>query len=150
VSLNDYSSVWFNAVLRGGIQSINIGHHSNIQDISVIHLSEGIPCNVGDYVTVGHHAILHSCTVEDQSLIGMNATILDGAAVGTQSIIGANALVPEGFKVPPRTLALGCPAKVKRELTEDEFGKLKSHAEAYAEIASFWIKHGILGGGAAA
>src|SRR6266700_1857325 len=111
VTLGDHSSVWFNAVLRGDINRIVVGHHTNIQDNAILHLADDFPCVVGNYVTVGHAAIVHACTVGDEVLIGMGSTILDGAVIGEQSLIGANALVTQGIKVPPGSLVLGSPAK---------------------------------------
>src|SRR5215468_2110952 len=93
VTIGDHSSIWYNAVARGDINRIVIGHHTNIQDNSVLHLADDLPCLVGNYVTVGHGAILHACTVGDEVLVGMGATLLDGAIVGEQSLIGARALV---------------------------------------------------------
>src|SRR5881628_1082879 len=95
VTLGDYSSVWYNAVLRGDINRIVVGHHSNIQDNAVLHLADDYPCLVGSYVTIGHCAIVHACMVGNEVLIGMGATILDGAVIGDRSLIGANALVTQ-------------------------------------------------------
>ena len=113
VTLGDHSSVWYNAVLRGDINRIVVGHHSNIQDCSVVHLADDFPCLIGNWVTVGHSAIVHACTVGDECLIGMGATILDGAEIGAQSIIGANALVTQHAKIPAGSMVLGSPAKVE-------------------------------------
>src|SRR6267154_4420963 len=104
VTLGDYSSVWYNAVLRGDINRIVVGHHTNIQDNAVLHLADDFACVVGNYVTVGHSAIVHACTVGDEVLVGMGSTILDGAVIGEQSLIGANALVTQGTKIPPGSL----------------------------------------------
>src|SRR5687768_221603 len=100
VTLGDYTSIWYNAVLRGDINRIVVGHHSNIQDNAVLHLEKDIPCVVGNYVTVGHLAIVHACTVGDETLIGMGATILDGAKIGNQCLIGAKSLVTKGKEIP--------------------------------------------------
>src|SRR6266446_212457 len=131
VTLGDYSSVWYNSVLRGDINRIVVGHHTNIQDNSVLHLSDDFPCLVGDYVTVGHAAILHACTIGDEVLVGMGAVILDGAVIGEQSLIGARALVTQGAQIPPGSLVLGAPAKVVRQLTAQERFELKGWAEKY-------------------
>jgi gamma-carbonic anhydrase len=101
VTLGDHASVWYGAVLRGDINRIVVGANSNIQDNAVVHLADDFPCLIGEWVTVGHSAIIHACTVGDECLIGMGATILDGAEIGAQSIVGANALVTGGTKVPP-------------------------------------------------
>ena len=118
VTLGAESSVWFGAVLRGDINRIEVGKGSNIQDNAVVHLADDFPCLIGDFVTVGHSAILHACTVEDECLIGMGATILDGAVIGAQSIVGAKALVTGGTVIPPGSLVLGSPAKVVKSLSE--------------------------------
>src|SRR5262245_21610524 len=101
VTLGRESSVWYNAVLRGDINRIVVGHHTNIQDNAVLHLADDYPCLVGNYVTVGHSAIVHACTLGNEVLVGMGAVILDGAVVGAQSLIGAKALVTQGAKIPP-------------------------------------------------
>ena len=147
VSLGDHSSVWYNAVLRGDLNRIVVGHHTNIQDNAVLHLEHNLPCVVGNYVTVGHSAIVHACTVSDEVLVGMGAIILDGAVVGGQSIIGAGALVTQGKQIPPGSLVLGRPAAVTRPLTEEERAKLKPWAEEYARNAAYCLKHGINVGG---
>ena len=125
VRLGAYSSVWYNAVVRGDINRIVIGHHTNIQDCAVLHLADDFPCLVGNWVTVGHSAIAHACKVGDEVLVGMGAVILDGAVVGRQSIIGAKALVTQGMKIPPGSLVLGAPAKVVRKLTRPETRPIK-------------------------
>jgi carbonic anhydrase/acetyltransferase-like protein (isoleucine patch superfamily) len=143
VTLGDHSSVWYNAVLRGDINRIVVGHHSNIQDNAVLHLADDYACIVGNYVTVGHSAIVHACTVGDECLIGMGATILDGAEIGEQSLIGANALVKQGMKVPPGSLVLGSPAKIVKELTATERKQLKHWATKYVDNAAYCLKHKI-------
>src|SRR5215469_12604401 len=120
VTLGDYSSVWYNAVLRGDINRIIVGHHTNIQDNAVLHLADDYPCVLGNYVTVGHGAIVHACTIYDEVLVGMGSTLLDGVIVGEQSIIGAATLVTQGMQIPPGSLVLGSPGKVVRALTEQE------------------------------
>src|SRR6266446_4493704 len=120
VSIGDHSSVWYNAVVRGDINRIAIGHHSNIQDNAVLHLADDFPCVLGNYVTVGHGAIVHACTVGDEVLVGMGSTIMDGAVIGEQSVIGAGAVVTQGTKVPPGSLVLGTPARIVRELSQEE------------------------------
>ena len=143
VTIGDHSSIWYNAVARGDINRIVIGHHTNIQDNSVLHLADDLPCMVGNYVTVGHGAILHACTVGDQVLVGMGATILDGAVVGEQSLIGARALVTPGTQIPAGSMVLGAPAKVARQLTAEERGGLKAWAEKYVRYAAYCLAHGI-------
>src|SRR6266566_2248747 len=139
VTLGDQSSVWHHAVLRGDINRILIGHHTNIQDNAVLHLADELPCRVGNWVTVGHCAIVHACTVGDEVLIGMGATILDGAVIGGRSLIGANSLVTQKTQVPAGSLVLGSPAKVVRALTAAEREQLRVSAEKYAENAAFCL-----------
>jgi carbonic anhydrase/acetyltransferase-like protein (isoleucine patch superfamily) len=141
VTLGDYSSVWCNAVLRGDINSIVVGHHSNIQDNAVLHLADEYGCVLGNYVTVGHGAIVHAATVHDEVLVGMGAVILDGAVVGAQSIIGARALVPQGAQIPPGSMVLGVPAKVVRALTPEERADLKGWADKYVGVAAHYLKN---------
>jgi carbonic anhydrase/acetyltransferase-like protein (isoleucine patch superfamily) len=143
VTIGDYSSVWYNAVLRGDINRIVVGHHTNIQDNAVLHLADEYPCLVGNYVTVGHSAIVHACIVGDEVLIGMGATILDGAVIGDRSLVGANALVTQKTRIPVGSLVLGSPAKVVRPLTSEELEQLKISAEKYAENAAFCLKQNI-------
>lgn len=143
VTLGDGSSVWYNAVLRGDINRIVVGHHSNIQDNAVLHLADDYACIIGNYVTIGHSAIVHACTVGDECLIGMGATVLDGAVIGEQSIIGANALVTQHMKVPPGSMVLGSPAKVVRALTPEQRAGLKWWAEKYVHNAAYCLKHNI-------
>lgn len=143
VTLLEGSSIWYGAVLRGDINRIEIGYHSNIQDNSVVHLADNFPCLVGNYVTVGHSAILHACTVKDEVLVGMGSTVLDGAVIGEQSIIGAGALVPQGVQIPPGSMVLGVPAKVVRTLSPAERSELKGWAEKYATYAAYCLKHSI-------
>jgi carbonic anhydrase/acetyltransferase-like protein (isoleucine patch superfamily) len=143
VTLGEGASVWYNAVVRGDINRIVIGHHTNIQDNSVLHLADDYPCLVGNYVTVGHKAILHACTVGNEVLIGMNATVLDGAVVGDQSLIGAGALVTPRAEIPPGSLVLGAPAKVVRALSVEERSTLKGWAEKYAQYAAYCLEQNI-------
>lgn len=135
VTVGEYSSIWFNAVLRGDEAPIVIGNRTSIQDNSTCHLYEGYPLIVEDEVTVGHNVILHGCTIREGALIGMGSTILDGAEIGEYTIIGANTLIPSGKKIPPRTLVVGSPGKVIRELTEKDFELLKLSVETYVKKA---------------
>lgn len=143
VTLGEHSSVWYGAVLRGDINRIVIGHHTNIQDNAVLHLADDFPCIVGNYVTIGHSAIVHACTVSDDVLIGMGAVILDGAEIGAQSLIGAKALVKQGMKIPPGSLVVGMPAKVVRALDDEEKKALRASAEKYAQNAVYCLEHQI-------
>jgi carbonic anhydrase/acetyltransferase-like protein (isoleucine patch superfamily) len=143
VTVGDFSSVWYNAVLRGDINRIAIGHHTNVQDNAVLHLADDYPCLLGSYVTIGHGAIVHACTVGDEVLVGMGATILDGAVIGEQSLVGANALVPPGMQVPAGSLVLGSPGKIVRQLPEEERKLLKGWAEKYVRYAAYCLEHQI-------
>ncbi len=143
VQLGDYSSIWYNAVLRGDINRIIVGHHTNVQDGAVFHLEDETPCRIGSYVTVGHSAILHACTVGDESLIGMACIVLDKVVIGRQCLVGAGALVVPGTKVPDGSLVLGAPAKVVRPLTRQERSRLKKSALKYVANAAFCLRHRI-------
>ena len=147
VTLGAYSSVWYGAVLRGDINRIVVGHHTNVQDNAVLHLADELPCVLGNWVTVGHSAVVHACTVRDEVLVGMGAVILDGAVIGRQSIIGAKALVTQGTEIPPGSLVLGAPAKVARKLSSAERAGLKWWAQKYVDNGAYCLKHGISVGG---
>jgi len=139
VTLGEESSVWYNTVLRGDINEISIGPRSNIQDGTVIHLADDFGTYVGEYVTVGHMAMLHACTVGDEVLVGMGAIILDGAEIGERSIIGAGALVTQHKKIPPGSMVLGSPAKVVRQLDLAEQKSIKHWAEKYVELSKRYL-----------
>ena len=135
VSLAEGASVWYAAVLRADIAPIRVGPYSNVQDGSVVHVEEGKPALIGAYVTIGHSAVIHGATIEDDVLIGMNATVLTGATVGRGSIVGAGALVTENAVIPPNSLVLGIPARVVRDLGSDSAARNHRHAEGYAALA---------------
>jgi carbonic anhydrase/acetyltransferase-like protein (isoleucine patch superfamily) len=143
VTLGAHSSVWYGAVLRGDINRIIVGHHSNVQDNAVLHLADDFPCVLGNWVTVGHSAVVHACQIGDECLVGMGAVILDGAVIGKQSIIGAKALVTQGTKIPPGSMVLGAPAKVVRQLTKAERAGLKWWAQKYVDNGAYCLQHGI-------
>jgi carbonic anhydrase/acetyltransferase-like protein (isoleucine patch superfamily) len=143
VTLGDHSSVWYNAVLRGDINRIVLGVGTNIQDNAVVHLADEYPCLLGDYVTVGHSAVVHACTIGNEVLVGMGAIVLDGAEVGDQCLIGAKALVVGGMKIPAGSLVLGAPAKVVRALQPEERAGLRYWAEKYVKNAEYCLLHGI-------
>ena len=125
------ASVWFGAVLRGDVERIWIGEESNIQDLCCLHADPGFPCMIGKRVTIGHRAIIHGAVISDEVLVGMGAIILNGAIIGSHSIIGAGALVSEGKVIPPRSLVVGVPGKIVREVTDEEVAKLKRSTERY-------------------
>jgi carbonic anhydrase/acetyltransferase-like protein (isoleucine patch superfamily) len=135
VNISEKSSIWFNAVLRGDIEPINIGKCSNIQDNCVLHSSKGYPLNIGNLVSVGHAAILHGCKIEDNCLIGMNATILNGAVIRKNSIVGAGAVVTEGREFPENSLIIGVPAKSVKTLNNDEIESITDNANRYVKMA---------------
>ena len=131
VRLGDGASVWWNAVLRADNDVIEIGAQTNIQDGSVLHVDAGVPMHIGARVTVGHLVMLHGCTVGEQSLIGIKSVILNRAVIGRHCIIGANSLIPEGKVIPERSLVMGSPGKVVRELTDEEVARLELAAAGY-------------------
>jgi carbonic anhydrase/acetyltransferase-like protein (isoleucine patch superfamily) len=143
VTMGDHSSIWYNAVARGDINKIVIGHHSNVQDNAVLHLADDFPCILGNYVTVGHSAIVHACTIGDECLIGMGAIVLDGAEIGEQCLIGANATVPGRMKVPAGSLVLGSPGKIVKQLSPEERANLKYWATKYVDNAAYCLKNNI-------
>jgi gamma-carbonic anhydrase len=143
VTLGDHASVWYGAVLRGDINRIAVGHHSNVQDNAVLHLADDFPCLVGNWVTIGHSANVHACTIGDECLVGMGATVLDGAVVGEQCLIGAHALVTPGTKIPAGSMVLGSPGRVVRALSAEERAGLRHWAEKYVVNGAYCLKHGI-------
>lgn len=148
VTVGEQASVWYNAVVRGDINRIVIGDRSNVQDGAVLHLSAEHGCIIGNDVTVGHMAMLHACSIGDEVLVGMGAIILDGAEIGARSIIGAGALVTQGKKIPPGSMVMGSPAKVVRELTEEEQLSIKGWAERYVRLIPHYRALGLDANGA--
>jgi carbonic anhydrase/acetyltransferase-like protein (isoleucine patch superfamily) len=140
VTLGEDSSVWFNAVVRGDTEAVRIGNGSNIQDACVLHSDPGFPCVIGNGVTVAHSAIVHGAFVEDNVMIGMRAVVMNGARIGTNSIIGVGAVVTAGTHVPPRSLVLGIPAKVRRRLEENEDEVIARTARHYVDEAHEFLK----------
>jgi len=132
VEIGDESSVWMCVVIRGDVNRIRIGRRSNVQDSTVVHVMKDThPTIIGDDVTIGHGAIVHGCTIEDQCLIGMGAIILNGVTVGTGSIVAAGTLLPEGMQVPPRSLVMGSPGKVRRTLSDADLTEIQMYADRY-------------------
>ena len=138
-TIGEESSVWFQSVVRADINSIVIGARSNLQDGVIVHLASAYGVEVGDYVTVGHRAIIHACAIRDEVLVGMGAIVMDGAEIGAQSLIGAGALVTAGTIVPEGSLVLGSPAKVVRALRPEERGDLKRWAERYVTLSRAYL-----------
>ncbi|CAM5513936.1 Gamma carbonic anhydrase family protein OS=Streptomyces tendae OX=1932 GN=GUR47_30150 PE=4 SV=1 [Streptomyces tendae] len=135
VTLHAGASVWYGAVLRGDVERISVGASSNVQDNCTLHADPGFPVTVGERVSIGHNAVVHGATVEDDCLVGMGATVLNGAVIGAGSLVAAQALVPQGMRVPPGSLVAGVPAKVKRELTEEERQGITLNGTMYAALA---------------
>lgn len=137
VTLGKRASIWHHCTVRGDVNWIRIGKETNVQDHTVIHVTHGTaPTDIGARVTIGHGAIIHGCTVEDEVLIGMGATVLDHAVIGRHSIVGAQALVTKGTEVPPRSLVLGQPAEVVRELTDEEVASIREGADNYVRYSA--------------
>ena len=147
VKMGEDVSIWFGCVIRGDVHYIQIGDRTNIQDLSMIHVthytkddkSDGFPTIIGNDVTIGHRVMLHGCIIEDACLIGMSATILDGAVIGKESIVGAGSLVTKNKKFPPRSLIVGSPAKVVRELTDKEVKELYDSAKRYVNFKNNYM-----------
>lgn len=129
------SSIWFNSVLRGDETSIHIGEQVNVQDNCTLHSYSGFPLVLEDQVSIGHNVVLHGCLIRKGSLIGMGSIVLDGAEIGEECFIGANTLIPTGKKIPPRSMVMGSPGKVVRELTEQDLHMLRLTTEVYCEKA---------------
>jgi carbonic anhydrase/acetyltransferase-like protein (isoleucine patch superfamily) len=142
VTIGPEASVWFGVVIRADLAPITIGRATNIQDNSVLHVDAGKPVILGDHVTVGHRAIVHGATVDDRTLIGMGAIVLNGAVIGAESVIGAGALVTERAVIPPRSLVLGVPGKVVRPVTEKELAYITHAWSAYVEYARQYLAEG--------
>ncbi|MDN5920601.1 MAG: gamma carbonic anhydrase family protein [Pseudonocardia sp.] len=135
VTLDERANVWFGCVLRGDMDAIRIGARSNIQDGTVVHADPGFPCTVGAGVSVGHRAVLHGATIGDDVLIGMGAVVLNGATIGAGSLVAAGAVITQGADIPPGSLVAGVPAKVRRELGEDEHNSILLNSAAYLHLA---------------
>ncbi|HEY7545235.1 MAG TPA: gamma carbonic anhydrase family protein [Blastocatellia bacterium] len=140
VHIGEHSSVWFNCVIRGDVNPIRIGHSTNIQDGTVIHVThDRFPTVIGNYVTVGHSVVLHGCTIKDRSLVGIGAIVLDNVVIGEESFIAAGSLVTPGTIIPPRSLVMGSPAKVRREVTEEEIARIDEHWKNYIEYKNNYL-----------
>lgn len=144
VTIGRAASVWFNATLRGDMAPITIGEESNIQDNCVVHVDHDAPARIGARVTMGHGAIVHAATIEDEVLVAMKAVVLSGCHVGRRSLIGAGAVVPEGTRIPEGSLVLGVPARVVRPLRPEEIERVMKNAQSYVELAAAY-RSGALG-----
>ena len=140
VTLGDDANIWFNAVLRGDVQAIEVGARTNIQDNSTVHVDYEHPTIIAEDVTIGHSVTVHGCTIERLVLVGMNAVLLTGCRIGWGSIVGANALVAEGKVIPPRSLVIGSPGRVIREITDEELEELRRSASHYVEEAGHYLR----------
>ena len=141
VEIGDHSSVWFNSVIRGDVNYIRIGKHTNIQDGSILHvMKDQYPLILHDYVTVGHGVMLHGCEIASNCLIGMRATILNNAKVGAHCIVAAGALLTEGMVIPERSLVMGLPAKVKRQLTDEEVAHIDEYSRRYYQYKETYLE----------
>lgn len=139
VVIGERSSVWFNVSIRGDVNYIRVGNETSIQDNSVLHVDyEHYPCLVGNRVTVGHRVVLHGCIVEDEALIGIGAIVLNGARIGRGAVVAAGALVPEGMEVPPETVVMGTPAKVKRAVSTEERERFRLNCDHYIENTAIY------------
>lgn len=142
VTVGEEASIWYQAVVRGDINRIVIGPRSNIQDGAIVHLADDYPALIGEWVTVGHKAIVHACTIHDEVLVGMGAIILDGAEIGARSIIGAGAVVTGGTRIPPGSLVVGTPARVRRTLSLDEQAAVRTWAAKYVAVSRHYLALG--------
>lgn len=143
VEIEDDSSIWYGTVVRGDVHYIRIGKRTNIQDNCVVHVTNGEwPTIIGDDVSIGHGVIVHGCRISNGCLIGMGARILDGATIGDEALVGAGAVVPEGMSVPARTLVLGVPGKVRRELSAEELERVRRNSRNYLEYKEIYLSEG--------
>lgn len=145
VTIEAQSSIWFNTVVRGDVDATRIGKRVSIQDLSMVHQSPGNPAIIEDDVTAGHQVTIHGATIRQNALIGMGSLVLDGAEIGEYAFLGAGSLVPPGKKIPPRTLALGRPAKVVRELTTEDYIEMKRVRESYVQKGEYYKDNTDLG-----
>jgi gamma-carbonic anhydrase len=139
VVIGERSSVWLNVAIRGDVNHVRVGDETSVQDNSVLHVDHVVyPCIIGNRVTVGHGVVLHGCVIEDEALIGIGAIVLNGARIGRGAIVAAGSLVPEGMDVPPETLVMGTPARVKRAVTEEEKQRFRKNCDNYVRITAIY------------
>jgi len=146
VQIDDEASIWYGCVVRGDLEPVRIGRLTNVQDLTVVHVDRGMPAILGERVTVGHRCVIHGCTLEDDSMIGMGAVVLSGARVGRGALVAAGALVREGFDVPPGTIAMGVPARIRGPVDETLVERMRYGVESYRRYAAGY-RDGSLGGG---
>jgi carbonic anhydrase/acetyltransferase-like protein (isoleucine patch superfamily) len=140
VEIGEQSSVWFNCVIRGDVYHVRVGHSTNIQDGTIIHVTNGrFPTIIGNYVTVGHGVMLHGCRIKDRSLLGIGSIILDDVEVGEESFIAAGSLITPGTVIPPRSMVMGSPARVRRQVTEEEIARIDIHWRHYIEYKNNYL-----------
>lgn len=147
VTLAEESSVWFNAVVRGDVEAIRVGRRTNIQDGAILHADPGVPCTLGDDVTVGHAAIVHGATVGDRVIVGIRSVVLNRARIGADCVIAAGAVVPEGMEIPPGSLVMGVPAKIRGQVTDEHRVRIRHAAEHYVANARRFRDGGDVVGG---
>lgn len=135
VRLGESASIWYNAVVRADHRVISIGNNSNVQDNCTIHVESGLDVTIGDYVTIGHNAIIHGCTIKDNTLIGMGAIVMNRAVIGRNCIIGAGTLIPENMEIPDNSLVVGVPGKIRRQVTDEEAAQITKNAQIYVQEA---------------
>ena len=141
VILSDEVNIWFGAVIRADMHFIRIGNRTNIQDNAVVHVTTAVsPTHIGSGVTVGHGAIIHGCTIEDDCMIGMGAIVMDNAIIGRGSLVGAGALVPPNMKIPPKSLVVGVPCKIVRNITDEEYAMIIERPQEYIDLAEIYLK----------
>ena len=141
VILSDEVNIWFGAVIRADMHFIRIENRTNIQDNAVVHVTTAVsPTYIGSGVTVGHGAIIHGCTIEDDCMIGMSATVMDDAVIGKGSLVGAGSLVPPNMKIPPKSLAVGVPCKIVRNITDEEYAMIIDRPQEYIDLAEIYLK----------
>ena len=141
VTLGDEVNIWYGSVLRGDMHYIIIGNRSNVQDNAVVHVTTAVSStHIGSGVTVGHGAIIHGCTIEDDCMIGMGVIVMDDAVIGAGSLVGAGALVPPNMKVPPKSLVVGMPGKIVREVKNEEYKMIIERPQEYIELAAIYLK----------
>ena len=140
VTLAEDVGIWFGCVLRGDDAPLSVGRRSNIQDLTMVHADTGVPNSIGEEVTVGHRCVLHGAVVEDRCLIGMGAVLLGGSRIGSESIVAAGAVVKEGAEIPPRSLVVGVPARVVREVTDAEVAMIRASAQGYVDKIAQYLE----------